>query len=35
MLELKQDLCFEISDDWFGVVKSAEFKFNIAEKTRQ
>ena len=28
-------LRIKISDDWFGVVKSAEFKFEIAEKVRQ
>ena len=28
-------LRIKISDDWFGVVKSAEFKLEIAEKVRQ
>ena len=28
-------LRIKISDDWFGVVKSAEFKFEISEKVRQ
>ena len=28
-------LRIKISDDWVGVVKSAEFKFDIAEKVRQ
>ena len=28
-------LRIKISDDWFGVVKSAEFKFDITEKLRQ
>ena len=28
-------LRIKISDDWFGVVKSSEFKFQIAEKARQ
>ena len=28
-------LRIKISDDWVGVVKLAEFKFDIAEKVRQ
>ena len=28
-------LRIKISDDWFGAVKSAEFKFDIARKVRQ
>ena len=37
ILEFKQNLNLgiKISDDWFDVVKSAEFKFEIAEKVRQ
>ena len=37
ILELKQHLYFKNQNLWwlFGVVKSAEFKFDIAEKVRQ